>query len=53
MQMPFAPNVSILVSTYDTSHDVDQLLANITLRIKTRWSIFLADAGSSSAWKTR
>jgi len=53
MQMPFAPNVfNFAVCCLATHHmDVDQLLANIHHALKPGGSIFLADAGSSSAWK--
>lgn len=53
MQMPFAPNVfNFAVCCLATHHmDVNKLLTNIHNALKPGGSIFLADAGGSSAWK--
>ena len=53
MQMPFAPNIfDYAVCCLATHHmDVSVLLTNIYHALKPGGSIFLADAGGSSAWK--
>jgi ubiquinone/menaquinone biosynthesis C-methylase UbiE len=53
MLMPFAANTfDIAVCCLATHHmDVSTLLANIFFTLKPGGSVFLADAGGSSAWK--